>query len=292
VTSYGSDPSRRPACRPVRRAPRSALVLGGVALALTGCSSEELPRLGLPDPITREGKVTLSLWQGSWIAALAVGAIVWALIIAAPILYRKRSERLPPQVRYNLPIEVLYTVVPFIIVAVLFFFTARDESTLLALRDNPDQTINVVGRQWSWTFNYVDEDVYEAGTPGKPPTLYLPQGQRVRFQLTSPDVIHSFWVLPFVFKMDVIPGRQNEFEVTAEKTGRFRGKCAELCGVDHARMLFNAEVVTPQEFDREMTELRDRGQTGLIELRVTESGETTTHLVRPGEHREREGEQQ
>jgi cytochrome c oxidase subunit II len=289
VTSYGSDLTRPP----VRRARRLAQVpgLAGLALILTGCSSEELPRLGLPEPITREGAVTLSLWQGSWIAALAVGAVVWGLIIAAPIVYRKRAERLPPQVRYNLPIEVLYTIVPFIIIAVLFFFTARDESDILALRDNPDQTINVVGRQWSWTFNYVDEDVYEAGTPGKPPTLYLPQGQRVRFQLTSPDVIHSFWVPPFLFKMDVIPGRQNEFEVTAEKTGRFAGKCAELCGYDHSRMLFYAEVVSPEEFDQEMAELRERDQTGLIEVRVTESGETTTNLVRPGENREREGEQ-
>ena len=289
MTSYGSDSPRRPA-RPTRHRARAA-VLAAAVLALAGCSSEELPRLGMPEPVTEEGRVTLSLWQGSWIAALVVGAIVWGLILAAPIVYRRRSDRLPPQVRYNLPIEVLYTIVPFIIIAVLFFFTARDEADILALEDNPDQTINVVGRQWSWTFNYVDEDVYEAGTPGKPPTLYLPPGQRVRFQLTSPDVIHAFWVPKFLFKMDVIPGRKNEFEITADKTGRFAGKCAELCGYDHSRMLFWAEVVSPEEFDAKMGELRDRGQTGLLELRVNEDGETTTNLVRPGENRERVGEE-
>jgi cytochrome c oxidase subunit 2 len=124
----------------------------------------------MPDPATEEAPRILHLWQGSWIAALAVGAVVWGLIVWSVIFYRRRSAEVPPQVRFNVPIEALYTAVPFIIISVLFYFVARDETKLLELPDNPDQTINVVGRQWSWSFNYLDEDVWDAGTPGQPPT--------------------------------------------------------------------------------------------------------------------------
>src|SRR3569833_3068630 len=128
-----------------------------LAIATTACSAENV-RLGLPTPVTEQGKRVLILWQGSWVAALAVGALVWGLIIWAVLFHRKRSDQLPPQVRYNLPIEMLYTVVPFIIVAVLFYFTARDETYLEKLTKNPkpgDVTIvNVTAFQWSWQFDY------------------------------------------------------------------------------------------------------------------------------------------
>ncbi|MGH8870030.1 MAG: aa3-type cytochrome oxidase subunit II [Actinomycetes bacterium] len=256
----GHDRARVPSPRPVRRALTTGAAILLLAVAAAGCSSEELPRLGFPTPATRDAERVLSLWQGSWAAALAVGAVVWGLIVWSVIFHRKRSDALPTQTRYNVPIEALYTVVPFIMIAVLFFFTARDESKLIALTDNPEHEVNVVGRQWSWTFNYLDADTSVAGSPGQPPTLVLPQGERVRFTLTSPDVIHSFWVPSFLFKLDVVPGRQNEFEVTPSKLGTYRGKCAELCGVDHSRMLFNVVVVTPDQYDRYLDELRAKGQ--------------------------------
>jgi cytochrome c oxidase subunit II len=262
VSPNGSDRSPRPRAR--RRTPR-LLGLGLVLATTAGCSSQELPRLGMPTPATEEGDRILSLWQGSWIAALAVGALVWGLIIWTAIFHRRSRHgiAIPPQTRYNVPIEVLYTVVPFIIIAVLFYFTARDQTELLKLK-NPDETVNVVGRQWSWSFNYTNAGVWDAGTPGNPPTLYLPHNERVRFTLTSPDVIHSFWVPKFVFKLDVIPGRINTFELTPNKTGTFAGKCAELCGVDHSRMLFNVKVVSPAEYQAHMADLRARGQTGAL----------------------------
>jgi cytochrome c oxidase subunit 2 len=216
----------------------------------------------MPDPATVNAERILALWQGSWAAALATGAIVWGLIIWSVIFHRKRSDELPVQTRYNVPIEVLYTVVPFIIIAVLFYFTARDETKILELSENPDNTINVVGRQWSWTFNYLDESVWDAGTPADPPTLVLPEGESVRFELTSPDVIHSFWVPSFYFKLDVIPGRTNKLELTPTKTGTFAGKCAELCGLYHSRMVFTVKVVTADEYQAHLRDLADRGQTG------------------------------
>jgi cytochrome c oxidase subunit 2 len=220
----------------------------------------------MPNPITDRGPDVLRLWQGSWVAALAVGALVWGLTVWSVIFHRRSRQgaALPPQTRYNIPIEVLYTVVPFLIITVLFAFTARDEDRLMKLRPNPDQTINVVGRQWSWSFNYTDAQVWEAGTPGQPPTLYLPRGERVRFVLTAPDVIHSFWVPAFLFKMDIIPGRENKFELTPTKEGTFAGKCAELCGVDHSRMLFTLKVVSPEQYQAHLSELKAKGQTGQL----------------------------
>jgi cytochrome c oxidase subunit 2 len=243
------------------------LVLGGLLLlTLTACSSDELPTFAMPErDATDQAPRILSLWQGSWIAAFAVGILTWGLILWPVIAHRRTRDAtgLPPQTRYNLPIEVLYTVVPFIMIAVFFYFTARDEERILVTSANPDHTITVTGIQWSWQFTYEsDGGAMTTGTPGKPPTLVLPEGESVRFKLVSDDVIHSFWVPAFLFKMDVIPGQDNEFEITPTKQGTFKGKCAELCGQDHARMLFNVDVVSPSAYQAEVAELKARNEQG------------------------------
>lgn len=217
--------------------------------------------------VTDQAPRILSLWQGSWIAALAVGALTWGLILWPAIAYRrKRSDtHLPPQTRYNLPIEVLYTVVPFIMIAVFFYFTARDEDIIMRTSSNPDHKITVTGIQWSWQFTYAsDGGAQTTGTPGKPPTLVLPEGESVQFRLLSDDVIHSFWVPAFLQKMDMIPGRVNSFQVVPTQEGTFRGKCAELCGAYHSHMLFNVKVVSRQEYDQHIADLKAKGQTGLL----------------------------
>ena len=224
-------------------------------LALTGCTNDTFTRLGFPDPITTQGKITLSLWQGSWIAGLLVGAVVWGLILWAAVFHRKRGDKLPPQVRYNMPIEILYTIVPFVLIAVLFYYTAKDENTIDAIPSNPAVTVNVTGFQWSWEFNYpkygVTTDGYMWGQ-GPLPVLEIPTGETVRFNLTSDDVVHSFWILPFDFKRDVLPDHPNHFEVTPTATlykgpDTF-GHCSELCGLYHSRMLFRIKIVTPAQF--------------------------------------------
>jgi cytochrome c oxidase subunit 2 len=193
------------------------------------------------------------------------------------VAYRRREDEtgLPVQLRYNVPIEILYTVVPTFMIAVLFFYTARDESALLDTSAKPDVTINVVGKQWSWDFNYVDADTYESGThaqlTGKPgveetlPTLYLPVNKRVEFILTARDVIHSFWVPAFLQKLDLIPGRVNRFQVEPRQTGEFAGKCAELCGAYHSQMLFNVKVVDEATYQQHLADLRARGNTGQLD---------------------------
>ncbi|SEF09848.1 cytochrome c oxidase subunit 2 [Streptomyces sp. Ag109_O5-10] len=296
----------------MRRKLLQAMTAGLVLVSATGCTYKDFPRLGMPTPTTEEAPRILSLWQGSWAAALAVGVLVWGLIIWSAIFHRRSRTKIevPAQTRYNMPIEALYTVVPLIIVSVLFYFTARDETKLLSLTDKkPDVTVNVVGFQWSWGFNYITPvdgvtgdaktdanlaaipdrfknefpaaagGVYDVGTPGTKnpqtgnpgPTLWLPKGETVRFVLTSRDVIHSFWVVPFLMKMDVIPGHTNAFQVTPNQEGTFRGKCAELCGVDHSRMLFNVKVVSPERYQQHLKDLVKKGQTGYIPAGIAQT---------------------
>jgi cytochrome c oxidase subunit II len=243
----------------------SAVLLG--AVLLSGCSIDnEYGRLGMPEPATEEGNLILSLWQGSWLAALIVGVFVWGLLIWAIVAYRrKEGDGLPAQTSYNVPLEILYTVAPLLMVMALFYFVQRDQAILTKVDDSHSHSVNVVGWRWSWAFNYLDEDVYEVGTPGEPPVLWLPVDEKVRFELTSPDVIHSFWVPAFLMKMDLVPGRVNEFAVTPTQEGVFMGKCAELCGVDHSRMLFDVKVVTRAEYDAHIADLKARGQIGKID---------------------------
>lgn len=289
----------------MRRKLPQVLAAGLVLATATGCTYKDFPRLGMPTPVTDEAPRILSLWQGSWAAALATGVLVWGLIIWSVIFHRRSRSKVevPAQTRYNMPIEALYTIVPFIIIAVLFYFTARDESAILKTSKKPDHIVNVVGFQWSWAFNYLEnvdgnkstsainssalsgipdkwkkgapagaDGVYDSGTPGERnpqtgnpgPTLWLPKGETVQFVLTSRDVIHSFWVVPFLMKQDVIPGHTNVFEVTPNREGTFMGKCAELCGVDHSRMLFNVKVVSPERYREHLKDLAKKGQTGYL----------------------------
>ena len=227
---------------------------------------ERVHQAGLPAARSpSRAQVVLHMWQGSWIAAWAVGIVVWGGILWAIIFHRKRGDRLPQQVRYNLPIEILYTVLPFIMVGVLFYFTARDENYIDKIPAHPDVIVNVTGFQWSWQFQYpqykvpatpaADSVVTETGAMWNPtatvqhlPLLEIPEHETVQFNLTSIDVIHAFWVVPFEFKRDVVPGFANHFAVTPTKTGSFIGRCTELCGVYHSRMLFRIKIVTPAQF--------------------------------------------
>ena len=282
VSFSGERGSRQDRLR--RRVRAAAVSVGALAIVLTasGCTANEVFFLDLPDPATKEGGITRDLWQGSWIALWIVGLFTWALILWAAIAYRRRhKDDVPEQTAYNIPIEILYTIVPLIMILGLFWFTAKDQSEILAVSNDQKQTVNVVGFRWNWGFNYLDEGAYAVGTPNLPAELVLPVDEKVRFELTSPDVIHSFWVPAFLFKMDVIPGKTNVFELTPDKVGTYAGKCAELCGVDHARMLFNVRIVERAEFDAYIADLKAKGQSGLLDTGMSNDdgqmpGEKTT----------------
>ena len=250
-----------------RRSARLGAALAALGLLVSGCDARELYEdslsWGLPEPATEQAENIYDLYLGSNAAAVVVGAFVLALIFFAVFRYRKRSDDLPRQVRYNLPIEVLYTAVPFVIIAVLFYYTVLSQNYVNELSNDEagesqaDVNIGVVGFQWNWQFNYVDEDVQVTGETNRPAQLVLPTDRTIRFVQTSPDVIHSFWVPDFLFKRDVIPGRANQFELTLKKEGEFIGRCAELCGEKHAFMNFSVLVVSPEEYDTYIDGLQD-----------------------------------
>ncbi len=274
---------RRGAAGAVRRV-LLPIALGAGALVLAGCSAEsneEFKRLAMPEPVSEQAEHTLDLWQGAWIAALAVGVLVWGLIFYVIWRYRRRSEdEIPVQTRYNLPLEIFYTIAPILMVVVFFAHTVETQNVVLKETAEPDNIVEVTAQQWSWTFNHgvgepdyaaLDDDLDElypyasytsvVGDASNLPTLYLPVGETTRFNLRSPDVIHNFGVPGFLMRMDVIPGRVNHFEVTPKREGRYAGKCYELCGVYHSRMLFNVEVVSAEEYDAYVEDLAEQRST-------------------------------
>lgn len=256
-------------------------------MVLAGCTQAELHGY-LPGfvegeaPVTNHTERIAGLWTTSWIVLLGVGLLTWGLIIWAIVVYRRRKGQtgLPVQMRYNMPIEIFYTIVPLILVLGFFAFTARDQAAIETQYENPDVEIEVFAKQWAWDFVYsgaVDgEDVWSAGVQGeqeegapagtidqeKLPTLYLPVGADVTIALQSRDVIHSFWVIDFLYKKDMFPGKTNYMSFSPEREGTYAGKCAELCGEYHSLMLFNVKVVSQDEYDDYLQSLADDGNIG------------------------------
>jgi cytochrome c oxidase subunit 2 len=243
-----------------RLARLAALGLLGV-VTLTGCEmpNNEFWRFGWPEGITDRSQNVRELWTGSVIAALIVGFAVWGLILYSVVRHRKRGDELPKQTAYNLPLEIVYTILPFLIIAGLFFYTVVVQNKVLQRSPDPDTTVAVNAFKWNWQFVYPDsngpdgEPVNTVGSSSEIPILVLPTNRTIEFRVASADVIHSFWVPEFLFKLDVIPGnangRNNVFEVTVQKEGAYVGRCAELCGTYHAYMNFEVRAVSGADFD-------------------------------------------
>jgi cytochrome c oxidase subunit 2 len=276
---------------PSKRRLRLAAVPLGIATAviLAGCSPTQLNGF-LPGfeeggtPATNHTEMVSGLWVNSWIVLLAVGVVTWGLMLWAMIAYRRRKGQtgLPVQLRYNMPIEIFYTTVPLILVLGFFAFTARDQAILETQTEDPDVSVVAIGKQWAWDFQYDGEDessddaVWSMGIQAQTdaagnvdeaqlPTLYLPVDKTVKIKLESRDVIHSFWIIDFLYKKDLYIGRDNYWSFTPTREGTYAGKCAELCGEYHSMMLFNVKVVSEDEYEDYLETLRDKGQTGDIQ---------------------------
>jgi cytochrome c oxidase subunit 2 len=237
---------------PLRRRTAAAALL----LALAGCGDDG-PSFGLPEPASSEGEQVRDLWQGFFLAALVVAAVVWGLLVYVLVRYRRRNDDVPRQNPYNIPVEVLYTAAPLLVVAALFAFSTAVQQDLDGDVDDADVVVEVVGFQWQWRFTYPEEDVTLVGTPESgPPELVLPVGQTARLDLVAEDVVHSFWVPRFLDKRDLIPGADNSLDVTPTEVGTYVGRCAEFCGLDHWRMGFSVRVVEPEEYEAWLEERR------------------------------------
>ncbi|CAN5833087.1 cytochrome c oxidase subunit II [soil metagenome] len=257
--------SRAPGRRQRAASTLRGLLAAATLLLLSGCTGRDL---GFPTGASSDTEPTAQLWLSAWVAAGVIGIFVFGLIIWAPVRYRRRSEdEIPPQVRYNLPIEVLYTVAPIIVVLVFFFHTIQTDAELQPTEE-PTHTVQVLAQKWSWAFTYVEEDavggesVFSVGDTANRPTLMLPVGEPVQIDLRSQDVIHSFWVPAFYYKQDVVPGRKNSFAITPTREGTYEGRCSELCGLHHSRMLFTLEVVDRDTYDAHLQDLQEAGNVG------------------------------
>lgn len=259
-------------------------------VALVGCTPTELHGY-LPGfteegtPATNQTDGIATLWTGSWIAALVVGIITWGLMLWAMVVYRRRKGQtgLPVQLRYNMPIEIFFTTVPLILVIGLFAFTAREQTKIETpwAADEADVQIDAIGKQWAWDFQYDGEEedgsdaVWSMGIQAQVdadgnvdetelPTLYLPVDKKVTINLESRDVIHSFWIIDFLYKKDMYQGHDNSWSFIPTREGTYQGKCAELCGEYHSAMLFEVKVVSDSEYQAYLDSLEAKGQTGDI----------------------------
>jgi cytochrome c oxidase subunit II len=204
-------------------------------------------------------------WTASAIAALVVGVITWGAMFWAVIFHRKGKgddDTPPRQTQYNLPVEIVFTVIPTIIVAVLFGFTVNVQNYVDTDDPKPDMKVQILAFQWNWRFTYPDspgvdgQPITTVGSTEEIPLLVLPINERIEFSQRSQDVVHSFYVPEFLFKRDVFPDpevndQDNVWQVDRiEREGAFVGRCAELCGSYHSQMNFEVRAVSPELFDR------------------------------------------
>jgi cytochrome c oxidase subunit 2 len=257
-----------------RRLAVGLTVLGG-SLLLGGCSA---PTFGEFRGATTQGKDEFKLWVGMFAAGLVVAGIVWALIFWAVIRYRRKGDEIPRQFREHIPLEISYTIVPFVIVIAIFVATVYTENNVDAVAAHPNDVVDVTAFQWGWKFQYqapgsdaptacpaVPSGIVAsvitseqqalaqlAGPPSDPaygyPQMVLPLGESTEIVLQSNDVAHSLWVPAFNFSRMALPGVCNTFEFTPTETGVFDGRCNQYCGLYHSEMLFSVKVVTPSQF--------------------------------------------
>ena len=192
--------------------------------------------------------------RGTWFVFLGVAVFVAFVVIAAIawcLVFYRAGDRRAESFSKNTPLEIVYVVIPCIIVTLLFVLTMRTEIPVDAVAAGPNvNVVSVTAFQWSWRFAYADGRIVTYGTPQAPPTLYLPVGRDTEIVLRSDDVTHSFWVPAFLFKRDAIPGMVNRFTITPTRLGRFLGRCAQFCGLDHALMTFAVDVVPTRAYAR------------------------------------------
>ncbi|HEY3941962.1 MAG TPA: cytochrome c oxidase subunit II [Acidimicrobiales bacterium] len=236
-------PEHRSRPRRSRRWAVGAVV--AVPLLLAGC---QLPTFGAYRGATQQGHDSFKLWQGFFLASLVVGGIVMVMILWAVVRYRRRSDQMPRQTQYHTLFEITYTVVPIIIVLVLFSFTVVTENEVTATpKGNVD--VQVTAFQWGWQFYYPATGRIVEGVTNQAPQMVVPTGETVSVTLKSADVIHGFYVPAFNYSEYAQPGHVNHFNFSVLHDGVYRGQCTQLCGIYHSLMLFSVKSVPPTQFD-------------------------------------------
>lgn len=209
-------------------------------------------------PVTDRGGATKELYDIVFYIAAAIFVLVEAMIVYTVFRYRRKpdDDTLPPQTHGNNLVEVIWTAIPTAIVLFLFAISWQTLNTVEA-RTPTDLNVRAVAARLQWRFDYLDgpdgpnaKVLFSQQLPvGEDGGLVLPVGKPVHVSLTSPDVVHAFYVPKFLFKRDVVPGKTNEFDFTVNEPGTYRGQCAELCGAFHGSMVFEVHALPVADFD-------------------------------------------
>jgi cytochrome c oxidase subunit 2 len=226
------------------RWPRVALLLPALAVLIAGCA---------PQAVTSQGREIADLYYVVFVVAAVIFFMVEGLIVWTVVRYRRKPSdtELPAQVHGNNALEIIWTVIPTVIVAILFLLTWNTLNHVDTVSANSDVRIRAVAQRFQWSFEYLSPDGTQVVFKQLAPEMVVPAGQTVHLTLHSPDVIHAFYVPQFLFKRDVVPGRENEFEFTVDASmagGTFRGQCAELCGTFHDAMQFTVKALAPADY--------------------------------------------
>ncbi|HVA52643.1 MAG TPA: cytochrome c oxidase subunit II [Acidimicrobiales bacterium] len=251
---------------------RRTVALPVVALALAGCT---VPTFGAAPGATTSSRSVYHLWQGFSIGAVIVGGLTTVLILWAVFKYRRKSDRIPKQSQYHIPLEMAYTIVPIIIVLGLFAATMVVENKEVA---NPktNVTIDVNAFQWGWKFTYPGQNVVVVGQTTQDPVMVMPVNTNVHINLTSSDVLHGFYVHAFNFSRYALPGVLNQFTLRAVQTGTFGGQCTQLCGLYHSLMVFRVRVVSQSAY---VAWLASNANAAVAQAAQAATGQQTSSIV-------------
>lgn len=222
--------------------------LAGVVSALplliaASAASASLPQsvFNPAGPVARTQVDLLKLTLG---IVIMIWVVVGAIMLYTVIRFRaKPGDPIPKQIHGNTRLEIVWTVVPIILLAIMAVPTVRDAFTLASPPTDDVLEVRVVGYQWWWAFEYPDLGIVTANE------MRIPAGKAVNLTLESADVVHSFWVPRLAGKVDVVPNRQNTMWIQADEPGDYWGQCAEYCGTSHANMRFLVVALEQEEFD-------------------------------------------
>ncbi len=225
-----------------------AAALACLAILTTAC---------VPEAATSQGRDVAWLYNIFMLASAGVFVIVIGLLTWSIIRYRGQPGRdveMPTPTRGNVTLEVIWWSLPAALVVVLAVLTVGVLGQVDAREDDPGVVVRVHAFQWGWEFTFPDADVVVSGTAADPPRIELPTGETIAFEITSQDVVHSFWIPRFLIKRDAVPNRPNRFDVVIEEQGTYGGQCGEFCGLLHSRQLFEIDAVSRSHFDAWLTE--------------------------------------
>jgi len=223
---------------------RQLSLFGLLALVLTGCGKDELSALKPSGPVAAMQYDLMMLSSAIMIGVFVVVMLIFTYVL---IRYRKRpgQQGVPKQVEGNHALEILWTVIPFLLLIIMAIPTVTTGFALGKVYSKEEAVqVTVTAHQFWWEFEYPELGVSTAQD------LVLPVGKKVQFNVTSADVMHAFWIPALGGKIDTNPGQENKIWLQADKAGIYYGKCAELCGASHALMDFKVEVMEQADFDK------------------------------------------